>query len=438
MYPDNAGAPRKPRFFYGWLVVLVGFLGDFMMAGISTHSFSFFIKPMTQELGWTRTMITGAATLRTLTGAITGPIIGPLIDRYGGRVVMIGGALLAGAGIMLLSQVSKLWQFYLVYGVMGAEGLTAMGGLVVTSVVAKWFIRKRGRAMAFVAAGLPLGGVVLGPISQFMIQHFSWREAWMVLGGLVWIIIIPAAWLFMRRTPEDMGLLPDGDEGSPVPRQRASDVVRPAEVRSAPQVETIWTLKAALRTPALWVVLLSFILSGMGLSGTMLHQTAYISDKGLPTAVMTTNMVIWGLSATLGTLFWGFLAERFPARYIVSAAFFLGAVGLSLLVNAQSLSSVLLYAVTFGFAAGASAPMNALILANYYGRTFVGAIQGATMPFRLISTAGGPLFAGYIYDVTGSYNIAFSLFAGTYLLGALMILTAKPPIFKEKAAVSHA
>lgn len=425
------GIPKKPRFFYGWLIVLVSFVGDLMMAGVGTHSFGFFIKPMTQAFGWTRAQISFSATLRTLTGAVSGVIIGPLLDRYGARPVMVVGAIIAGLGIMLLSRVTAIWQFYLVHGLFSAEGMTAIGGLVATTVVAKWFIRKRGRAMAMVSAGLPLGGAILGPLTQYTITNFGWRTAWVVLGALIWIAVIPLAWIFMRRTPEDHGLLPDGEELSSQQEPGTKEAAGTPNSTGA-RLEEIWTLKEALRTPTLWIILLSFIFSGMGLSATMLHQIAYISDKGLPPSVGTTNIMVWGFAAAVGSLFWGFLAERVPVRFCVTAAFFVSAAGLVLLITARNLEMVLFYAVVHGVGAGGSSPLDGIITANYYGRRFIGTIRGVIMPIRLISTGGGPLFAAYIYDVTRSYNLAFTIFAITYMLGGLLILLARPPRLKKQ------
>lgn len=421
MTPETVGIHKKPRFFYGWLIVLVSFFGDLMMAGVGVHSFGFFIKPMTQAFGWSRAQISFSATLRAVTGAFSGVFLGPLLDRYGAKPIMVGGAIIAGLGVIMLSRVTALWHFYLIHGIMDAAGLTAIGGLVATTVVAKWFIRKRGRAMAIVSAGLPLGGVILGPLTLYVITNFGWRMAWVVLGALIWIVVIPLAWVFMRRTPEDIGLLPDGDE---LPAQQGQG--------TQGTQEEVWTLKEALRTPTLWIILISFLSSGMGLSATMLHQIAYISDKGLPPSVGATNIIVWGIAAAVGSLFWGFLAEKIPVRFCVTAAFVVSAAGLVLLINAHSIEGVLLYSVVHGIGAGGSSPLDGIITANYYGRRFIGTIRGVLMPLRLISTGGGPLFAAYVYDVTKSYNLAFTIFAAAYIGGALMILIASPPRHKRQ------
>lgn len=428
----ETAAAKQPRFFYGWWVVLVSFFGDFLAPGITTHSFSFLVKPMTQELGWTRTMIMLGTTVKTSISAFSGPMVGPLIDHFGARLVMVVSAALAGAGIMALSRVNALWQFYLFYGLAGAICLIGIGGLITTTAVAKWFIRKRGRALAIVTAGLPLGGAVLGPISQYIIVHFGWRLAWIFLGATLWIVMIPLAWFLIRRTPEDMGLLPDGEDASPEvsPRQNGGSGGIEHRLQAT---EEVWTLKEAFKTPTLWLIILAFNTSGVGLGATLLHQTAYLSDKGLPSAAMTSNMIVWGIAAAVGSLFWGILAEKFPVRYSVAGCFLLSAGGLAILIGAQSLLPVLVYAVVFGIGSGGFAPLYAITLANYYGRTFLGSIHGVSMPFRLVSIGGGPLFAAYIYDVTRSYNLAFSIFATTNFIGAFLILITRPPRRKVAA-----
>ncbi len=422
MCPETVGDKKKPQFFYGWVIVLVSFLSDLMTTGATLHSFSFILKPMTQELGWTRTITMVGAGLKNTAGAFGGIIIGPLLDRYGARPLMVVGAVVGGIGIIALSRVNELWQFYLLYGLIGSMGITAIGGLVTSSTVVKWFIRKRSRATAITVAGSPLGGAVLGPITQYIILQYGWRAAWAVLGSLIWIVVIPLAGLFMRRQPEDMGLYPDGDKVRPEPGQGAS-----ATDQSSPKLEEVWTPKAALRTPTLWVIILSFVLSGMGMSANMYHQTAYISDKGLPSSVLTTNIVVFGITAALAFIPWAFAAEKFAARYCVAASFFGCAGGLAILVAAQSMPAVLLYAVVYPLAASGGVLLEVIMLANYYGRTFIGTIRGVIMPLRLISTVGGPLFAAYIYDVTKSYDLAYIIFGITYLLAAFVILMARPP-----------
>ncbi|MDO8687867.1 MAG: MFS transporter [Dehalococcoidales bacterium] len=435
MPPETVGTPKKPRFFYGWLIVLVSFFGDLMMAGVATHSFGFFVKPMTEAFGWTRAQISFSATLRAITGAVSGIFLGPMLDRYGARPIMVGGAIIAGIGVIMLSRVTALWHFYLIHGIMDAAGLTAIGGLVATTVVAKWFIRKRGRAMAIVSAGLPLGGVILGPLTLYIITNFGWRMAWVVLGILIWVIIIPLAWIFMRRTPEDIGLLPDGEELSPQPEQGTKEEASTPNSAGS-RVEEVWTLKEALRTPTLWIILLSFLSSGMGLSATMLHQIAYISDKGLPPSVGATNIMVWGIAAAVGSLFWGFLSERIPVRFCITAAFIVSAAGLFFIITANTIEGVLIYSVIHGIGAGGSSPLDGIITANYYGRRFIGTIRGVLMPLRLISTGGGPLFAAYIYDTTRSYDLAFIIFAVAYLLGGILILFAPPPKHKEPTGIT--
>jgi len=221
MGAEAARTGEKPRFFYGWLVVVACFMGDFMMAGVSTHAFGVLLKPMSEDLGWSRTMATFAMTMRSFVSAFSGPIVGPLLDRRGPRVIMVVGATIAGIGIMAQGWVTEIWQFYLVYGVLGSLGMMAMGGLVTSTTVSKWFVRKRGRATAIVMAGLPMGGAVLVPVTQFVISNYGWRGAWVVLGLLVWVLVVPLAALFMRRTPEDMGLRPDGDSGGVVAQNPA-------------------------------------------------------------------------------------------------------------------------------------------------------------------------------------------------------------------------
>jgi MFS family permease len=415
---------RQGRIFYGWFIVGVAFLCWFAADAFGYYTFGLFIGPITRELGWTTVMITGSLTLRTVIGGLLGPLIGPLVDReHGARVVMSIGVLVAGAATIAVSRVHSLWQIYLFFGVFGAIGMIGFGGLVTNTVIAKWFIRKRGRAMGVAAMGVSISGLVFVPLAHHIISNYSWRTALVVLGIVIWILAFLPAVILVRRRPEDMGLMPDGDE----PKSAEAEDVAFPEAGSISAGERIWTLGEALRTRALWLVLLSFTMGGLSMSGVIIHFIPYVESRGLSSDVAAGAMTTFAFCCALVKIPWGLVAERIHARYCVIASYAGCATGLLILLKTESVVTVFLYAVVYGIALGGNIVLTELVWANYFGRTFLGAIRGIVMPAMLISVAGGPLFAAWLRDITGSYRMPFGVFLITFMLGALTMILAKPP-----------
>ena len=198
-----------PRVFYGWIVVGASLLSNIMVLGAGTASFTVFLAPMTSALGWSRMTYTGGVTAQSLLNIAARPIIGIVLDRLGPRPLMAAGALIAGTCYLLLSQVSQPWQFYLLYSFAAAFGLGETGNLVTSATISKWFIRMRGRALAIASTGMNLGQIIFTPLCALLIAAIGWRMTWSVTGLMVVGVVLPIAFV-MRRSPEDIGLTPDG------------------------------------------------------------------------------------------------------------------------------------------------------------------------------------------------------------------------------------
>ncbi|MEA3253780.1 MAG: MFS transporter, partial [Chloroflexota bacterium] len=216
--------PRKPRLFYGYWIVLVGFLCVFLTMGCGNFIFSLFVKSLQTDLGWSRGEIMTAFTIFFLIMGIASPFIGRLVDRYGPKGVILSGALLMGLGFLLLSVMKALWCFYLGYAIIGI-GAAAMGAIPASAVVSNWFKRKRGTAIGIMSSGIGAGGLVLSPIvGGWLIPNLGWRHSYLALAILIWVLIIPLALLIVKTKPADMGLYPDGtqapeiDSAAPGPR----------------------------------------------------------------------------------------------------------------------------------------------------------------------------------------------------------------------------
>ena len=395
---------------------------------------------MTRDLGWSRTALSGVVTLRAVMMGLLGPIIGRLADhRSGPRLLFVVGGLMAGASLLLLPLVGQLWHFYLAFGVLWGVGQATFGGQIVSgAVVSKWFIRWRGRATSIYTAGISLGGVVFVPLSVLLIAHLGWKGAWAVLGLLTWLLIVPISAKVMRRRPENIGLLPDGVRSNPHPYGAISvegnvGTVTPS---SGEVTEVSWTLREAVRTPTLWLLLLAFNFMGMPIGAVVLHQVPYMTDKGFSLGVASSLAVLFSAFALIAKLPWGLLSERYDVRYVTAACFTIGAIGLVFLVIAGSAELAIVFAVVFGLGAGGQPVLQNVVMANYYGREFQGTIRGTFAPINALGMGLSPLFAAWVYDVTGSYDRAFLLLAVGISLATLFILLARPPVHRRQTTAT--
>jgi sugar phosphate permease len=263
-------------------------------------------------------------------------------------------------------------------------------------------------------------------VSDRLISSFGWRNAWGLLGLLIWVVLIIPAALFMRRRPEDMGLRPDGDEVKPKEGSVTASSVS-GSVNGALEIDQSWTYRQAMKTPTLWFIVAAFTVSGLSLAGIPIHQAAYMTDIGFSGAMAATSMSILAVGSAVGKMFWGFVVEKLHVRYCVIVCFTGAAASIGVLMSASSVVLLFLSSVTYGLTMGGCAVLTTVVYANYFGRTSLGTIRGLVQPFTIISLAGGPIFAGYVYDYTGSYQFSFIMFIVGWLLGALMIYFAKPP-----------
>ncbi|MCC6237548.1 MAG: MFS transporter [Dehalococcoidia bacterium] len=409
--------------YYGWYIVAVAFISSMMSAGIQAYGLGVFVTPMTSELGWSRTDISLGQTISTAFSGIVGLFMGGLLDRRGGRALTVWGALIAGAGFILLGQVQNLWQYYLVKGGVLTLGMAGMGGMVANVVVSNWFVRRRGQAIAITAMGTSVAAIIVPSLAAQMIDLFGWRTAWAVLGVAVWVLVIPSAALVMRRRPEDHGLVPDGRYVAP----RAGD--RLAAQRAA--VDGIrWTRGQAMRTPALWMLILTFGLGSMGFGAMLLHLIPFLTDSGYTRIEAAGAFSMLGVSGLISKPIWGVIADRIPSRFAAAAEFLLLALGILFISIAPTLPLMYGAIFTMGVGVGGIITLQETVWADYFGRLTLGTVRAVGRPFTIVSSAGGPVLAGLAYDLRNSYEVAFLAFIAAYLVAAVMIVltpTPRPP-----------
>ena len=409
------------RFFYGWIIVLITFSTAMTTAGISGYGLSFFIIPMSEDLGISRTEFSAIAVFRVALLPVL-PFLGLLVDKkHGPRILITVGSILSGLVLMSTSLVQELWHFYLLYGVIFGLAMFTMGGqLVGPAVISKWFIRKRGRAMAIGTMGISTGGFIIAPMAGWFVGEFGWRTAWVLLGIFLMLAITPMAALFMRRQPEDIGLLPDGD---------SPDSTRggPGGPGGAGSIEYPWTVKEALRTRTLWIMLVVQSFGSMGLMPVIFHQVAYIQDKGFNLATATAVAATVAFFAIVAKPIWGLVTERIHVRWVIPMCVIPAGVSLFALIVAQDMTMLYVYAVFHGLTMGGWPTIANVAWASYYGRQHQGAIRGFVTPIGNVMGAASPVLGGIMWDRYGNYDLAFVVFGTAWVLAGLLMLAAVPP-----------
>jgi MFS family permease len=415
----------KKKIFYGWWIVLA--TQTICMIGYGTwlYSFGVFFKPMASEFGWTRAMTAGAYSLRSIEGGIASPIVGWAVDKYGSRVVIVIGAIISGLSFVMMPLVNSLLGFYLIYGIALSTGMSAMLYLPAWTVIAKWFRRRLSLAMAVLAVGAGLGGIVCAPASAYLIAEFGWRSAFVVLGVVIWIVAIPLA-LVVRNSPEEMGLRPDGDPPIDEAPERPGHTshMEPGDPDLLAPVE--YTLRQALKSSAFWMLALAFFFFGMAHSTVTVHTVPALTDVGIPMQKAAFSIGLLTLVSIIGRLSFGFLGDYVTKRYLFMVAYALTGAGLLVLMNARTMGMVYVFIFLFGVGFGGTVPLMPAIRAEYFGRAALGKIQGFMNPVMMFAGAVGPIFAGYVFDTTGSYRISFMVTGLLTFCASIAVFFARP------------
>jgi len=429
--PDSIGGPAaaspgRARFFYGWVVVAVLAVTGGLTMGMGSLNFGLFIKPMGDDLGAGRAIFGWAQSSRQFASAFTAPLVGPLIDRFGVRVMLAVAALLCAGAMVGLSIIDAGWQIIVLFAMMGVVGINGPGALVTTVPITKWFVRRRGTAMAYTSLGVPLGGFLLVPLTQILIDEVGWRMTWVALAVLGAGLIVPLSLIFIRRQPEDLGLVPDGR-----PMAEHAPAADPTGGRPGTTIvqhdEYSWTRAEAIRTATFWKLVFVFGLVMLAQNSVGVHRIPSFMDRGLDAHLISYATALDAMAAGVSTFVLGLLAHRIPSRYIGALGFLLLATASMLTILADSHPLMFASMITFGFGIGAGILIQNYLWAEYFGRRYQGSIRGAVTPITLICGGVGPPLAGYVRDIMGSYDPVWYVAIGLMILGAVAIGTTPPP-----------
>jgi OFA family oxalate/formate antiporter-like MFS transporter len=432
---SSSASLHKPKFFYGWYIVGVGFLSHVACAFHMSSTLSVFLKPMTEDLGVSRGLFSLLRSGEILIAGALAPLVGPLVDRLGGRWLMAGGALSAVIGFLWMSQVSAFWQFLILRWSFVAVGGVFMCQMVVSVTVSRWFVRKRGRAIAIASLGQGVAKVCIPVVTASLFAWVGWRLTWSIFGVVTLILVVFPALILLRRSPEDMGLKPDGiDEESA--SADAAKIRDDETLTGQPSAdEAIWTWQEVLRTQTFWVICFIFGMVNIGIAGLNLHVFAYVTDIGYSTIVAATVLSIIASTQLGSTLIWGFASERMAIRYAAMAMFLVQSAGLALVSISSQIVPVYAGFFFYGIGLGGGWVLQEIIWASCFGRMSLGVVRGLGIFVTYSFGAAGAPFFGFVHDATGSYQFSFISFVIALVLSAFLSLAVRPPR-KQPAAAS--
>ena len=405
-------AARQP-IFYGWWVVAVATVGVlFGYSGFVSTVFGLFVLSLEGEFGWSRTSISFAATLATGLVVVLSPLVGALVDRFGVRRVLLPSLFLFGLAIGALSvQTGALWQLYALFVLIGSAGVGTTP-LVFGRLIVNWFDRQRGLALGITLAGVGLAGIVLPPLIQPLIAMVGWRATYLALSSVILLFAWPTAFLFLRDTPTEKGLLPDGDPPSaPGGTQRVSA-----------SIEGL-SLHAVLRTRHFWQMVAAFLPLGMVSVGIITHLAPLLANRGFEVSQVSLLLAVNGGALIVGRVLCGVLIDRFFGPYVAAAFILCQAAGLALLAasDAFAISALGIFLLGMGF--GAEFDVMAYLISRYLGLVAYGKVYGLMYSAFSVGAAVGPIAMGWSYDVLGSYSPALGIFAVAPVFAALLLVT---------------
>jgi MFS family permease len=410
-------------FFYGWLIVAITMVAGFLAAGVSNITMAVVLKPISEDLGWSRTLTAAAITLGACLGGLLSPLFGPIADRLGPRLLLPAGGALVGLLAFGVSLSTEPWQFYVTF--VPARALTEflLCGMIAFTTAANWFYLKRPRVMGLVALSTPLGSAVLSLVYQFFVLRYSWRSAFLALGVALWGFVVIPGLIFLRRRPEDLGLNPDGLAAPPSRHTESMDMYSAGSATA----ERSWSRAEAVRSSTLWLLVSSAFLAAIGTGGVAFHTAAYFTDVRIAPTIAAGAVSVMALSGAFGNGLWGALAERLHPRRLSVATMIVSAASVGLLMQVSTAGAAYLFALLFGLNARGAGVLMQILIARYFGRASFGAISSVLDPFHKGGLGLGALLAGIVFDYAGGYQPVFTIFLLSYLLSALLIFLARRP-----------
>ncbi|MFC2007049.1 MFS transporter [Chloroflexota bacterium] len=410
-------------FYYGWVILTVSGLAIFISGPGQTYSVSIFVDSIISDLGWSRTLVAGLYTAGSLTAGVVMILVGRLLDKYGARIMVTAVCILFGLAAIWMSSVDhplSLYAGFAAIRILGQGSLT----LIPTTLIALWFVRWRGKATAIGSLGGALGLAVFPILIHTLITNMGWRNSWLVLAFIIWIVLLLPGVLLVRRNPESVGLLPDGQSA------RSQDQVEKHKPDTAQEISL--SLSEALRTRAFWLLLFAGSAQPLISTALIFHHVSLLAGKGILPGVAASVFGVMAPTRILGNLVAGFMVDRFPNRYLIAIGQGLLVVVMLWIFLISSAWQAFFYGAMIGFSTGFIMTTSAVIWPNYFGRLYLGSIRGIATSVLVMFAALGPLPFGLLFDLTNNYSLAILIFLPLPISCAVAALLAHPPRKNEE------
>ena len=422
-------------FYYGWIVVAASSTVVFARMAPNITTLSVLIFPMSEEFGWSRTLISGSVSSGAIASLIFSPVVGWAIDRVGARLVMVISVLCLGLAMISLAWATLPITFYIAYSV-GRVVFHTSAPIGSSTVASRWFIKKRGRAIGVIFLVGAIGGIVFTMLASLIVENYGLKATWIIIGLLVLTVSVAPPLLFVAERPEDIDLLPDGEILSSDDSEEISELVDSATLTRGSDDES-WELGEAVHTRTFWIMVimgftLYFVHTSIGV-----HMGVYFRDVGLgPTSTALAISLSWIVSA-IGSVGWGVVTDRVPIRYAYSLMFLIQAVSTLYLMLVGGTLGIFLAAALFGVVSSASNVIPSVMYANYFGRSSLGRIRGVGEVGVLLGQATGPITAGILFGLQGNYDAIFTVFVLMALVCSVVALKATVPVKKPVLRASY-
>ena len=402
--------------FYGWRMVAAGCAMRMLGGGFHLYGFTIFFLPITNELGLSRAATSLVFSLARAEGAIEGPLAGYFIDRYGPRPMMLAGIILSGLGYMLLATVHSYAAFLAVY--LGVISLAFSAGFMHSPMVLanSWFIRRRAMAMTLISSAIGIGGTLITPVLAFTVAQWGWRYGAFITGiGLI-VTGVPVA-LYVKRSPESMGLVPDG-----VPIEVSEQDNR----KTSSTTEREFSLKQAMKTAAFWKLILATTTRVGVFNSITVHFVPIMVWRGASEAKAAALLATLALMSLPSHLFVGWIADRVNKPRLMAACMVIGAGAVAILAYGVGEWALWTFTLLFTFVE-ALFPVSWATVGDYFGRKHFATIRGSMSFFYLWGPALGPVITGYVYDRHQSYAPLMSAYIAVALVAGLLYASLRQP-----------
>jgi MFS family permease len=405
------------RLFYGWWIVIASAGLQMLNGALLGQAFGAYVVVLRAEFGWSATSLAAASSLREMESGIVGPVQGWLLHRFGPRLIAQVGLVIFAGGFILFSRMQTLTEFYTAFLVM-AVGASMSGYLTVTYVAVQWFEKKRATALGLMATGGAVGGLLVR-VTVASMETFGWRETG-VLSAIILLALGLPLTMILRFRPADSGMYPDGVPPVEEPRNADGSALA-GQTRD-------FTLGEAIRTRAFWLVGFGHASALFVVSALNVHFISHLNHgMGYSLGFATSISLLLPLMFLIGTVAGGPLGDRFDKRWVMVVCMLMHGTAILLLAFAWNLVMVIIFCVMHGLAWGVRGPQMAAIRADYFGRTSFATILGVSNAIIIIGTISGPVIAGYVYDVTGSYRIGFEILSAFAILGSGFFILGRAP-----------